>query len=199
MQTEIEAKWLDINKDKFRKILKESGATLVTSERSMTRKVFDFPDKQLYSIGGWVRVRNEGNIVTMSYKQLNNRTVTGTKEAMVIVNDFNAACSFLKSIGLESKSTQETRRESWKLGNNEIEIDTWPWIPSFVEIESSSEIELSKTAQLLGLDFKLALYGSVETAYQAIYDVTEAEINNWEEICFIDTPAWLLARKKDSI
>jgi len=196
MQTEIEAKWLDINLVSMRKLLLSIGAKLIAEERLMTRKVYDYPDKRLTKIGGWVRVRNEGDKITLSYKQLNDRTVHGTKEVNVVVENFDAACSFLESIGMESKSFQETKRESWKLGSTEIELDTWPWIPSFVEIEAKNEKELKSVAIKLGLDFSDALHGSVETAYQAIYDVTEEEIDSWEEISFIEVPDWLALKSK---
>ena len=196
MKTEIEAKWLDINHDKMREQLKEVGATLIESERMMTRKVFDFEDMRLNEVGGWVRVRNEGDKITMSYKQLDDRTLHGTKEVDVTVDDFDRTSSFLESIGLKSYAFQETKRESWKLGDTEIELDTWPWIPTFVEIEAKSEAELKQVAHTLGLDFSDALHGSVEVAYQAVYDVTEEEVDNWKEILFIDIPDWLEAKKK---
>ena len=195
MQTEIEAKWINIDKEALRKTLSDIGAELVSPERLMIRRVYDFPDERLESVKGWVRVRNEDDKITLSYKQLNDRTVHGTKEVTVIVNDFDSTCAFLESIGLVQKSVQETKRESWKLGNTEIELDTWPWIPSFVEIEATSETELKATAELLELDYSKALHGSVETAYKAVYDVTEEEINKWEEIRFIDVPTWLSSKK----
>jgi adenylate cyclase, class 2 len=196
MKTEIEAKWLDINTAKFREILKEAGAQLVSPERLMVRRVFDYPDKRLEKIGGWVRVRDEGDKVTLSYKQLNDRTLHGTKEVTVTVDGFENTCKLLEAIGLKSYSIQETKRESWKLGEAEVEIDTWPWIPSFVEIEAESEQQLKETAQKLELDWKNALHGSVETAYQAVYDVTEEEIDNWKEIRFTEVPDWLAAKAK---
>ncbi len=196
MQTEIEAKWLNIDLMDFRGRLKNLGGKLVHSERLMTRRVFDYPDKRLEKIGGWARVRNEGDKVTMSYKQLNDRTLHGTKEVTLTVDDFDSACSFLESIGLESHSYQETKRESWKVGDTEIELDTWPWIPSFVEIEASSEEQLKGVAGKLSLDYKDALHGSVETAYQAVYDVSEEEIDNWQEIRFGDVPEWLASKAK---
>ncbi len=196
MDTELEAKWLDINHDEIRQKLKASGATLVQPERLMTRKVFDFEDKRLDQMSGWVRVRNEGDKVTMSYKQLNDRTLHGTKEVTLEVNDFDKATSFLESIGLKSYSYQETKRESWRIGDVQIELDTWPWIPSFIEIEAPSEEDLKNTAAILGLDYSKALHGSVETAYQDVYDVTEEEIDNWEEIRFSAVPDWLAVKAK---
>ncbi len=194
MHTEIEAKWLNIDIEQIRKKLKGLGATLINKERLMTRKVYDFPDMRLEKIGGWARVRDEGDKITMSYKQLSDRTLHGTKEVTLVVDNFDEACNFLESIGLVANAFQETKRESWKLGDTEVELDTWPWIPSFVELESVSEEALKETASLLGLDYKDALHGSVETAYQAVYDVTEEEIDGWKEILFIEVPDWLQAK-----
>jgi len=196
MDVEIEAKWLNVDLADFREKLKAVNAVLIQPERPMTRSMFDYPDKRLAKIGGWVRVRDEGDKVTLSYKQLSDRTLHGTKEVSVIVGDFNASTEFLKSIGLESKSFQETKRESWKLGDVEIELDTWPWIPSFVEIEAANEGTLKEAAERLGLDYGKATHGSVEPAYQAVYNVTDEEIDGWAEIRFSDVPAWLVAKKK---
>jgi adenylate cyclase class 2 len=196
METEIEAKWLSIQLDEFRALLKNTGAILIYPERLMTRKVFDYPDMRLDKIGGWVRVRNEGDKVTMSYKQLRDRTISGTREVIVIVDNFDSTCTFLESIGLVANSFQETKRESWKLDGVEIEIDTWPWIPSFVELEARTEESLENVAKKLQLDYKLALHGSVETAYQAVYDVSEADIDSWPEIKFSDVPEWLAKKAK---
>jgi hypothetical protein len=44
MQTEIEAKWINIDLDLMRKKLDGIGALLIKPERIMTRSVFDFPD-----------------------------------------------------------------------------------------------------------------------------------------------------------
>ena len=195
METEIEAKWLNINIDLMRKKLKTIGAQLVHSERQMKRCTFDFPDKKLHMVNGWVRVRDEGDKVTLSYKQLDDRSLHGTKEVTVVVDSFDQTIHFLKSIGMEEKSYQETKRESWKLGKTEIELDTWPWIPSFIEIEAKSEKELQATAHALSLDYSQALHGSVETAYQDVYDVTDAEIDSWTEIKFGATPEWLLKKR----
>ncbi|MDD3035920.1 MAG: CYTH domain-containing protein [Candidatus Saccharimonadaceae bacterium] len=196
MQTEIEVKWLNIDIDEMRRKLGDLGAELVQPERIMVRRPYDFPDKRLEKIGGWVRVRKEGDKTTLCYKQLNDRTLHGTKEITVVVDDFDVTCKFLEAIGLVSKSYQETKRESWKLGEVEIELDTWPWVLSFIEIEAPSEEKLRESAAKLNLDFSDALYGSVEPVYQAVYDVTEEEIDSWLEIRFVDIPDWLEIKRK---
>ena len=115
---------------------------------------------------------------------------------VVEVNDFENACELLLDIGLVQKSYQETKREKWALDGNEITIDTWPWIPSFIELESKNEKSLRAVVKKLGLKFENALHGSVENAYQNDFDVTEDEIDSWESITFIRTPRWLEKKRK---
>lgn len=195
MKTEIEGKWLNVNVESLRQKLREVGADLVQDERLMIRQLFDYPDRKLDKVNAWVRVRDEGNKITVSYKQLVDRSVNGTKEVNVTVDDFEGVAKFLEAIGLESKSFQESKRESWKLGKVEIEIDTWPWIPSFVEIEAESEEELKRTAVLLGFDYSDVLHGSYETAYQAVYEITDDELNYLEEMRFVPVPDWLESKR----
>jgi adenylate cyclase class 2 len=193
MQTEIEAKFLDIDPKAMREILANLRAVLIHPEVLMKRKVFDHPTNKQ---GDWFRVRDEGNKITMSYKKIVDRTVYGTKEINIEVSDFDNACDILAAAQLVLRSYQETRRERWFLDDVEVTIDTWPWIPTFVELESSSEESLKLVAKKLGLEWSKALYGSVEPAYQAYYDVTEKEIDSWPEITFSPVPDWLLKRKK---
>lgn len=196
MQAEIEAKFLGVDHQAIRKKLQDLGATCQAPMRLMRRKNFDFPDGDLQKKSGWVRVRDEGDKITLAYKQLDHRGVDGTKEVSIAVRDFDATCLFLESIGLEQKSYQETKRESWVLDGAEVELDEWPWVRSFIEIEAADESHLFAIASLLGLDSKDALHGSVEIVYQQEYDVTEEEVDGWTEILFIDVPKWLEEKRK---
>ena len=197
METEIEAKFPDVDVAALRARLNKCGAKLIHPEVQMCRHVFDYPDKRLEKIGGWVRVRQENCKVTMSYKQLNDRTLHGTKEITIMVDDYDKAHDFLTSIGLASHAYQETTRETWLYKDVEVTIDTWPWIPTFVELEGPSEELVREVANDLNFNWDEAMHGSVETVYQMHYDFTEAEIDNWEEIRFCPPPEWLLAKKRD--
>ncbi|MBI4059703.1 class IV adenylate cyclase [Candidatus Giovannonibacteria bacterium] len=196
METELEAKFLDIDPDSLHEKLKEIGAKLVHPERLMKRKVFDFPDERLEKEGGWVRVRDEGDKITLSYKRLVDRTLHGTKEITVEVSDFEKTCDILIAAGLQADAYPETKREKWELEGSEITIDTWPWIPTFVEIEAGSEDKLKEVVKKIGLDWSKAMHGSVETAYQKYFDVTEQEVDNWESITFTPVPEWLKVKRR---
>ena len=197
MRNEIEAKFLNIDSKKIRAKLKEVGAIMKYPERLMKRKIFDYPDARLKKEGAWVRVRDEGNgKITLSYKKLIDRSLYGTKEINLDVSNFEAMCNFLQACGFKNKSYQETKREKWILGKSKITIDTWPWIPTFIEIESENEKELHKMSNLLGFDCNKALHGSVEIVYQDLFDVTEDEIDSWEKITFIPVPDWLEIKRR---
>lgn len=191
MAIELEAKFTQVIPESVRKSLKNSGAELIYPEVMMRRKVFDYPDLRLEKTGGWVRVRDEGNCVTMTYKQLSERTLQGTTEITIKVDNFEEACGLLTAIGLEQKAYQETKREKWELNGCEVTIDTWPWIPTFVEIEGPTEVAVKEAAELLGFDWHKAMHGSVETAYQELYDFTEEEIDHWKSITFSPIPDWV--------
>ena len=187
MNNEIEAQFLDINKDELRVKLKEVGATLVKPETMMRRTVF-YTDEHSFA-----RVRDEGDKIVMTYKYFNDdHSILGIKEVNVKVDDYDNAILFLKGCGLEAKAVQETKREVWILGNAELSIDTWPWLPTFVEIEAPTEAEVWETAEKLGLDRNNSKFGSVDTTYQHYFGIDPEVINmKTPEISFsMDPPEW---------
>jgi adenylate cyclase, class 2 len=196
MQTELEAKFLDVDSEKIRAALEKSGAKLIHVERLMRRRNFDFPDRRLYHAGGWVRVRDEGDKTTLSYKLTVDDTLEGTKELCVTVDDFDKTSELLLAIGMYQKSYQETKRERWDFEGIEVTIDTWPWIPTFVEIEGGSEQRLKTVAAKLGLDWGKAVHGAVAPVYCLYYDVTVDEVNGWPEIKFVSVPDWLEKKRR---
>lgn len=190
IQPEIEATFININKDQLRAQLKELGAKLLQPETLMRRTIFNIDDHS------FVRVRDEGNRITMSYKRLDKLSLSGMKEICLDVNNYDDAINFVKICGLKPKAVQETLREEWELGEVELDIDTWPWLPAFVEIEGPSETAVETVAEKLGLQMTDALYGSVDEVYKIYYDVTSQDINYCPEIKFTDAPDWLAAKRR---
>ena len=188
MKPEIEAKFLNVDHDALRAKLKELGAECVQPMRITKRKNYDFPGHKLdKQKRGWVRLRDSGDKITLSYKQLNNRQVDGTHEIDIKIDSVEAGEAFLLAIGLVQDNYQETKRESWVLDGCEIELDEWPWIKPFLEIEGPDEEALKSCASKLGLDWSKVCHGSVEIAYQAEYDITDDEIDHMPLVTF-ETP-----------
>lgn len=190
MHKEIEATFAEINKDDIRTQLKALGGELIQPERLMRRVIFDLGEHS------FVRVRDEGDTITMTYKIVQDLSLTGTNEVNLTVDDYEAAIEFVKGCGLRPKSNQETRREKWRLGEVEVDIDTWPWLPTTIDIEGPSAKSVQTVVQQLGLDMADAYFGSINEVYKHYYDVTDHEINYCPEIKFTDIPEWLAAKRR---
>lgn len=191
MNLEIEATFIEINKEDLRTKIKSLGGKLLQPEMLMRRVIFDLPGGNRFA-----RVRDEGNKVVMTYKCHHDNSLLGTEEINVEVNDYDSAIAFLKVVGLKAKAVQETLREEWELDGVELDIDTWPWLPTYVEIEGPSAEAVESVIQKLGFDMKDAHYGSVDEIYKLYYDVTNADINYCPEIKFTDTPDWLEKKRR---
>lgn len=192
MNNEIEAQFLDIDKGEIRKKLKEIGAECVKPEVLMRRFVF------YTGPHSFARVRDEGGgKIVMTYKNISDeKSILGTKEVNVVIDNYENGVLFMRGCGLEEKAEQESYRETWMFGEAEICIDTWPWIPTFIEIEGPSEKAVWDTAEKLGLKREKAKFGSVDSTYQYYYGVEEDVVNlHTPKITFeMEPPEW--ARKR---
>ncbi|MBO7131888.1 CYTH domain-containing protein [Candidatus Saccharibacteria bacterium] len=192
MNNEIEAQFLDIDKNEIRRKLEEIGAKCTKPEVLMKRMVFDT------GIHSFARVRDEGGgRIVMTYKDVSDeKSIFGTKEVNVVIDNYENGILFMKGCGLEPKAEQETLRETWEYGDVEICIDTWPWLPTFVEVEGPSEKVVWDTAEKMGLKKEKAKFGSVDSTYQYYYGVEEDIVNlHTPKITFeMEPPEW--ARKR---
>lgn len=168
MKTEVEVKFLNVDFDPLRAKLREVGAALEQPMRLMRRVIIEPP--HLAAQDAFIRVRDEGDKVTLTYKQFHDHEAfSGAKELETTVENFATVVEILTLGGLEPKSFQESRRETWKLGHVEVVLDEWPGLKPYIEIEGSSEDEVQNAAKLLGFDWKDAVFGSATVAYQAQY------------------------------
>lgn len=186
MKTEFEAKFIRLNHDDMRSRLKKLGATLEQPMRLMRRAVIE--NDRLRENDAFLRVRDEGNKVTLTYKQFNTLAVDGAKEHEIVVNDFDETVALLAAAGLPHKSMQESKRETWAYRNAEILLDEWPWLDPYIEIEADSEEDVRQVANALGFDWDEAVFGDVMAAYRAQYPhLTDKDtVGNLPGVCFAD-------------
>jgi adenylate cyclase class 2 len=166
METEYEAKFLDIDKDEVRTRLKVAGAILERAEFPQRRWVFDLPE---YNKHNFARVRDEGGIFTMTVKRFTGAEVDHPEETEVVVDSFDNAVDILTVIGCIPRSYQENRRELWVLGDAKITIDSWPFLQPFVEIEGPSEEIVRDASIKTGFDWSKALFCGVSKLYKMKY------------------------------
>lgn len=196
MNTEVEVKFLDTDHDEMRERLQAAGATLERPKRSMRRVVLDFPDNRLKERDGWLRIRDEGYTVKMTYKQLDTWSPSGVRAAEVVVAGFDAAKNVLEAVGMEAKAYQESKAETWRLGDVRVVLSEWPFVRPFLELEGQSEAELKKAAKALHLHWKDVVTGGIEPVYMAEYDIDEEYFRRINDLTFIGTAPQLLETRR---
>ena len=175
MTKEYEAKFLNIDVDSIKTKLKENGATKVHDPLKFYRLIF----KRCEEKGdkpGFVRIRDEGKKITMTTKIFNDKKFPEERE-VTINESFEKGCEFLRAIGIEEKSYQETMREKWSHDlAHEITFDIVPGLPIYMEIDCTSEANLNKLVALLDLDKSNMKYGSFDKTYTEYYDIPSDNI-----------------------
>ena len=174
---EFEAKFLDVDKEKVRALLGLKGAALIRPEFIQKRYNFHLP-KEKKSNDTWLRVRDEGDKITLALKMITGSRIEDQTEISLIIDNFDTALELLESIGCDRKAYQESKRELWKMEKAEITIDEWPGLEPFVEIEGQSEDDVKKCSAVLGFDYKTALFSSVGRVYQIKYGISLDEIED---------------------
>lgn len=188
MQIEYEATFSNIDKDKVRGRLKNAGASLLKPEVLMKRSNFTMPANNDIA-GGWVRVRDEGDKVTMSVKIIDGEKIENQKETCLKVDSMDEAINFLETLGCRQKAYQETKREAWELDGVQITLDTWPFLEPFAEVEGQSEKAVKKVSEKIGFDYAQAKFCAVSLLYHEKYGLSQDVINNQTpEITFAKNP-----------
>lgn len=181
MGKEIEAKFFIDSKDKIREKLSKNGLILAKKERLIKRKIFHNNE-----VGKYLRVRDEGDKITMTYKSITtNKSINGVEEVEIIVNDFDSAVELINKTNFKEVSYQETLRESWNNSEVEVDIDTWPYLQSFIEIEAKTEDLVKKYTRVLDFDFEHdAYFGGTDILYNKVYNIDKEIINKLPVITF---------------
>src|SRR5438105_2447431 len=147
MKTEIEAKFLNVEFDEVREKLTALGAVCEQPMRLMRRVIIEPEFIKERRENSLLRLRDEGDKITLPWKEFRSQSLTGAFERAVTVSDFDETVEILKAAGLDYLSYQESKRETWTLGDVEIVLDEWPWINPYIEIEGPTEASVEETAE----------------------------------------------------
>jgi adenylate cyclase, class 2 len=184
MNEEIEVKFLDIDVDDIVRKLESFGATK-EFDRMYSRIVYDYPDMRLDKDNAWVRLRDEGDKVTLTFKQRtdvkgNAGDDGGMKELEVVVDDYWKTGEILNAIGLIEKGSQQNRRVRYKWGDVTVDIDYWPLLKPYIEIESDHMEKVKKAAAKLEMIWD---EHKIFTTYQ-MYKNIGINIHEYSEFTF---------------
>lgn len=145
MNIEYESRILEVDIQKTIDKLKSLNASFV-GEYNYTRYVYDTKPVRKNK---WIRLRSDGKKTTLTFKEFKSKSIDGTNELEIEVSDLDKTKEFLKILGYTPRSIQENKRTRYNLNGVEIDIDSWPFIPSFIEVEGKNEMEVSKIINIL--------------------------------------------------
>ena len=161
MKNEIECRLLNCNVEKHLQKLKKNNAKFV-GDWLQVRNCYDFTPVRPNS---WIRLRTNGITTTLTIKEVNSSQIDGTKECEIIVSDFETTDELLNKLGYTAISCQENRRIQYELDDVEIDIDFWPFIPAFVELEANSQKQIEDVCKKIGIDFNKTTTLDVKNIY----------------------------------
>lgn len=186
MKIEYEATYQNISIEDFIKLLGDLHAKLIKPRTLYKRVTFNLPhhDPDKFQ---WVRVRDEGDLITTTIKEFSGEGIEAQKEIEMVIDDFDSGVAYLRMLGCKEKAYQETYRQIWELDNVHIMIDEWPYLEPFVEIEGSNEKDVMAVSEKLGFTYTDAIFGGVTEQYAKKYNLSYDQINeNTARITFED-------------
>lgn len=117
----------------------------------------------------WIRLRKTNNTTTITVKHIlanNNTNIQQMLETEMDVPSMEEANELLQALGFSYKSYQEKKRIIYELDEHEIDIDTWPGIPTYIEIEGKNEQDLNQILNKLGYSMKDTISCTADDIYK---------------------------------
>ena len=168
---EFEIKFLEVDVPELEKKLLAIGAKKV-GEYNYHRVLLDYPDFRMNKEDSWLRLRTNGKETTLAYKQGivnivdNQKIYSGMKEIETAVDSYEKTLELFKCIGLIVKREEENKRIRYRKGDSVFDIDFWPQIPPYLEVESTSLDKARDAAKELGLDPQQGIMCSAGNIYK---------------------------------
>ena len=168
---EIEVRFLEIDKEALIQKLNALGSEDLGEDLLSETIFYDKNKEWLKDKRKFIRIRStkSGNLLT--FKHHFEQSSTGTKEIELNISDPLKATDLLSELGYPPFRKQEKKRHSFKLKGGLVEIDTWPKIPPYVEIEGNSEKHLQEIAALLELNWSTAVFKDAGLVISEIYNI----------------------------
>jgi adenylate cyclase class 2 len=151
---EIETKILEVDVKDISEKLVKLGAKQI-QDAVLKVDWFSLPDLLKENHPWYLRVRSysTGKVeITWKGKPEIIDNVRQVKEVNVLVDSHEKTAMLFESLGLVCYAHQEKKRISWKLGDTQFDLDTYPKMLPYLEIEAKSAKEISEMIQKLNLE-----------------------------------------------
>jgi len=119
----------------------------------------------------WIRLRESNNKVELTTKHIlekQNNKFQNVIETEIEVSSLAETNRLLENIGIARRSYQEKIRYSYEYKNAEIEIDIWPKLQPYMEIECDDEETINEVIEKLDLKNNEVVSLNTEQLYKRI-------------------------------
>jgi adenylate cyclase class 2 len=189
VKTEFEVRKIEICIDDMIKKLESIGAKKV-GIYEQKRFVYDFNPIQK---GRWIRLRTNGKDTTLTIKEIKSLRIDGTKELEIGVSSFDYANEMLEKLGYSHRNYQENFRIEYTLDGVNFDLDKWPMIEPYIEIEGKSEDEVYEAINKLGILPDEITTLDVDKIYNQVYGI---DLEIIKELCFSEEEYAFISKYK---
>jgi predicted adenylyl cyclase CyaB len=178
MAKELETKVLDVNEKKIISRLKSVGAKKVLKTKL---RVYWFNIKGKKTYDWYLRIRrySDGkNEVTWKGKSIVHGVSRSHKEINFSIESFEKIFDLFLEMGLENYAFQEKYRTSWEYKEWHFDLDRYPGMNPYLEIEAPSEKLVQEAIRLLKLNSHETWNEGEKTLIEGKYKL------NWHKMQF---------------
>ncbi|MFH1727406.1 MAG: class IV adenylate cyclase [Pseudomonadota bacterium] len=127
-----------------------------------------------------LRIRKWDKHGLITYKEafFNESKVKIRKETETNINDVDSFLEILNKLGLSESRRKEKLRHTFKLNDDYILIDKFPFLGYYVELESSSKEKLISLSEKLGFDFSKSISKSYEDLFRS-YKILNKNLHDY--------------------
>ncbi len=132
----------------------------------------------------WIRLRQSGDITELTVKYIYNVSaeyaIDEVKEIEIKVDSFEEANKLVEELGYYRRKLVEKKRTSYEFEGNSIEIDEWPLIRPYIEIEGTNIDSIYDLASKLGYKKEDTKIMNTED----VYLLNGIDLTSFEELTF---------------
>lgn len=135
----------------------------------------------------WIRVRETNGKTTITIKHIlapniKENNIQNVMETEMEVPSIKEANNILEQLGFAFRNYQEKYRISYNINGVQIDIDSWPLIPTYIEIENDSVEKIKEVLKQLNLDkHEIVSCNTVE-----VYKKYGIDLYQFRELKFMD-------------
>lgn len=141
----------------------------------------------------WIRIRETNGKTTITVKHIlseemkrkYNTSMQPVMETEMEVPSIESANCLLEQLNFSYRNYQEKKRITYILDNTEIDIDIWPLIPPYMEIEGKTDKQIYEIIKKIGIMDKELISCNTAEVYKKygidIYQYRELRFNQKDE------------------